>query len=416
VNLATGVSLGGTAYGDQFLDHIEVFAGSRFADVFTGGSANDSFLGGDGNDTLSGGAGTNHLDGGNGNDVMHGGAGADTFMGGAGSDRLYYTDSAAGVHVDMVAGIGSGGDAAGDHYLDSFESITGSVFNDVLAGGNNTVALSGGAGDDVMSAGPNPGPTTFLGGDGFDTVSYANCTTAVSIDLLDKTVAGGAAGDVYQYIEAFTGSAFNDTMISGTGNTDTHYYLNGGDGNDTLTAGQGAESNFDGGNGDDVLDGGYRDDILIGGAEADILRGHEGEDVLDGGAGNDTLIGGVANVDEDERGDDFYTGNNTLTGGAGADHFVFEARDDFVKDGVYRDIITDFSGAEGDKIDLSQIVSSINFIGTGAFTGVADQLRYEYDAAHNQTLVGLDRDGDGKADYGTTLDGNVTLTAGDFLV
>jgi Ca2+-binding RTX toxin-like protein len=477
VNFLNGTASQGQAQGDRFLDHIEIAIGSAFNDTMIGGNLADTFIGGDGNDTFTGGAGadsftggagidtvsyadsafgvtvnatTNHnndgtaagdkfldhievivgsaandsitgstlddtLIGGNGDDSLDGGAGADTLTGGAGTDRLYYVNSTAGVHVDTVAGIGTGGTAEGDHYVDQFEWITGSSFDDVLAGSDATVRLDGGGGNDLLSAGA--GLTQFFGGDGFDTVTYTDSSTAVTIDRLHATTGGGAAGDGYNGIEVFTGSAFNDTMISGSGNSDTHYYFNGGDGNDTLSAGQAAPSNFDGGNGDDILTGGERIDVLTGGSGNDILRGNIGTDTLDGGAGDDTLIGGVANVGfDDGSGQAFYSDDNTLTGGAGADRFVFEARDPGINDSIYRDIITDFSGTDGDKIDLSQIVTSITFIGTGLFTGVSGQLAYHYDAAQNQTLVSLDRNGDGQTDYGTTLTGNVTLTAGDFLV
>ncbi|RWH31997.1 MAG: type I secretion C-terminal target domain-containing protein, partial [Mesorhizobium sp.] len=55
---------------------------------------------------------------------------------------------------------------------------------------------------------------------------------------------------------------------------------------------------------------------------------------LNGGGGNDTLIGGL--------------GQDTLTGGAGADTFKLDHLD-------IKDLITDYNGAEGDKIDLTSL-------------------------------------------------------------
>ena len=57
---------------------------------------------------------------------------------------------------------------------------------------------------------------------------------------------------------------------------------------------------------------------------------------VNGGVGNDTVIGGL--------------GKDTITGGTGTDIFDFNALLESVV-GVNRDIITDFSTAQLDKID-----------------------------------------------------------------
>ncbi len=94
-------------------------------------------------------------------------------------------------------------------------------------------------------------------------------------------------------------------------------------------------------------DGGHSE--LIAGSGNDLLEGGSGNDVLKGGAGDDTLIGG--------DGDDILDGglgSDILTGGAGMDTFVWLEIDDGTTD-----TITDFSVAEGDRIDLREVLPEL---------------------------------------------------------
>ena len=91
--------------------------------------------------------------------------------------------------------------------------------------------------------------------------------------------------------------------------------------------------------------------VYVNTADADgdySIMGTAGDDTLYGTAGNDTLIGG--------DGDDILIGglgNDTLTGGGGADTFVFAEL------GLaHADVITDYSFAEGDKIDLGALLDA----------------------------------------------------------
>jgi len=69
----------------------------------------------------------------------------------------------------------------------------------------------------------------------------------------------------------------------------------------------------------------------------DEFRTGAGNDTVNAGSGNDTLDGG--------------SGTDTLTGGSGSDVFVLTYSG--------QDRITDFSVAEGDKIDLSNMLASL---------------------------------------------------------
>ena len=119
-----------------------------------------------------------------------------------------------------------------------------------------------------------------------------------------------------------------------------------------------------------------------------------------GGSGNDTLIanGSVC----------------TLTGGAGADAFVFDASSQL-------ETITDFvSGV--DHIDISAIDAigstavhnSFRFIGSSGFDHSAGELNYSYNATLGITVLQGDTNGDGVADFTIDLTGHLTLTIGDF--
>ncbi|MEZ9917851.1 hypothetical protein BCT06_02330 [Vibrio breoganii] len=95
---------------------------------------------------------------------------------------------------------------------------------------------------------------------------------------------------------------------------------------------------------DDALDGGSGNDILFGQGGNDILTGGSGDDLLIGGSGDDTLIGGM--------------GEDIMTGGLGADTFEWTPSDLRVFNET--DTIIDFSIAEGDKLDLSELFTDIS--------------------------------------------------------
>lgn len=95
----------------------------------------------------------------------------------------------------------------------------------------------------------------------------------------------------------------------------------------------------DGGKAAEALNGSARDDRLDGRGGADTLKGGNGNDLLAGGASRDLIAGGGGR-DQLDGGD----GSDTLSGGADGDSFVFR----LASDGGDR--ITDFNGAEGDRL------------------------------------------------------------------
>jgi hypothetical protein len=79
--------------------------------------------------------------------------------------------------------------------------------------------------------------------------------------------------------------------------------------------------------------------------------------------------------------------------------------------GLGRDVITDFQQGS-DLIDLSALNAS-RYIGSGAFSGRAGEVRYA--TFNGGTIVELDSNGDRLADFQVELDQGVALTYGDFL-
>jgi Ca2+-binding RTX toxin-like protein len=112
---------------------------------------------------------------------------------------------------------------------------------------------------------------------------------------------------------------------------------------------------FAGTTGNDTLNGTSVADTIHGGAGNDTLYGNAGNDTLSGDSGNDVLIGGAGN-DRLDGG----AGSDVLTGGPGADVFIYGTGDG-------ADTISDFSHADGDRIDLT---------GAGEFESLADLLSH----------------------------------------
>lgn len=313
-SLQTPTQNTGEASGDTYIS-IENLRGSAFADILTGDAA------------------ANKLEGLAGDDLLEGLGGADVFDGGLGSDTATYANAAytallsggarVGITASLADALQNTGDAAGDTYT-SIENLTGSAFNDFLAGDANINRLDGGSGDDVLlGAG---GADVLVGGEGSDSASYANAILGVLASLANPALnTGDAQGDTYSSIENLIGTDFADTLI-GDGNANI---LTGGKGADILQGNGGADTLM-GGDGIDTasyadsaigavvflttslqslnagsavghtlssienLTGSAFDDLLVGDEQANTIRGGAGNDTLDGGAGTvaDKLDGG----------------------------------------------------------------------------------------------------------------------------
>ncbi|MGL4962776.1 MAG: calcium-binding protein [Inquilinus sp.] len=392
--------------------------------------------------------GHNVLTGGAYDDYLSGGAGADRFEGGGGIDQVDLSDSSAAVTVDLAAGTGIGGVAQGDTYI-SIESVQGSAFADRLIGvggggqlngnGGNDVLIArvgyvfGGSGDDVLIV--SNSIARCFGGPGIDQVNFKIDPDGAGIDLLDND----QYEDKFTDIENVYGSESRDyfygnagpNVLEGVGGDDS---LKGRGGSDVLRGGAGADK-LDGGSGDGsdtvsywLSSVGVTVNLATGtghggDAEGDTLTGFE---ILSGSQGNDFLTGDVfANTLQGWNGDDVLEGGigkDVLTGGAGADRFVFTTIGDSLY-GANADRITDFSLAQGDKIDLSAVYSGpfseFYFIGQRAYSipgqAGAVELRYAFTSPNTTTIAG-ELDGDAVSDFHIVLSGYVYLDGNDFVL
>jgi Ca2+-binding RTX toxin-like protein len=380
-----------------------------------GGSGNDRLLGNEVANNLAGGAGNDTLTGGLGNDVLDGGTGADRMEGGAGNDA-FYVDNTGDL---VVEGVGAGTDIV----YSSRTSLTlgANVENgSVVAPGSAN--LTGNALNNTLFAGT--GNNVLAGGLGIDTLSYANATAAVVVDLASSLAqnTGGSGVDTLSGFENLVGSAFGD-KLSGDAAANT---LNGGAGADTvlytavasavIVSLATATGTASGGGGNDLLIG---IENITGSAFADQLTGSGAANVLTGGAGDDTLSGG-AGVDRLVGG----AGQDRLSGGLGRDIFDFDAVTETGLTALTRDIVLDFLPGQ-DRLDLSTIDadmvavgnSAFSFIGAAAFgANATGQVRYEFDAASGVGVVSGSNDADTAAEFTIELTGVTALATTDFLL
>ncbi|PQJ95046.1 FG-GAP-like repeat-containing protein [Chromatium okenii] len=203
----------GTAGSDQLKSNANV-AGN---DQLNGLAGNDKLSSFDGNDTLDGGAG---------NDILDGGAGADSMIGGAGNDS--YTVDNVG---DVVVETSTGGTDTVASTLARY-TLAANVENGRIVS-TGASDLTGNALNNLLNAGA--GNNVIDGGAGIDTVSYANATKAVIVNLATTTAqnTGGSGSDRLIAIENLTGSNNADTLSGNSGAN----VLAGGGGNDKLTGG-----------------------------------------------------------------------------------------------------------------------------------------------------------------------------------
>jgi Ca2+-binding RTX toxin-like protein len=232
-------------------------------DIITGGSAADQLYGQDGADSIFGG---------NGEDWLYIDSTDATLDGGAGSDRASSLDGSAlnlnlgtssieWVWASNGADTLNGATNGQDLFLFAFDG------GDVLTGGSGNDNLYGMAGADQM-----------IGGDGNDVIYF---------DSDDTVVNGGNGQDTAQVLD-YTGVGVSLNLT--TNGIETVYASNQGD----VLNGAGATWSIfmNGFNGNDTMTGGNLADNIYGGGGSDTIAGGGGNDFLqgNGGGGTDTLL------------------------------------------------------------------------------------------------------------------------------
>lgn len=465
VDLADSGLNDGAALGDV-LTAIEALRGSTDRDVFAGADGNETLSGIGGADVLSGRGGDDTLRGGDDNDTLDGGAGNDRLIGGDGIDTASYASAtkAVAVRLGVIGSLDTGG--AGRDLISSIENVTGSRFDDTLAGDGTANVLRGGAGADKLSGGDgddllagDAGDDTLTGGAGFDTADYGSATTAVTVTLASTAIqnTGGGGNDRLSAIEGLIGSAFNDLLtgsgaanrIDGGGGDDT---LAGGDGDDVLRGGEGTDA-LGGGAGFDVADyagaeagvrvrlavtaaqntlgagtdtltgiegvyGSALADALTGDANDNLFRGGEGDDTINGGAGFDTAsyadasVGvtvslSIAGAQDTGAGSDTLTAIENLTGSAFADTLTGTTGANVLSGGEGSDTL---NGLGGDDRFIgsfgSDILSGGNGFDTADYSALDIGISVDLAASQPQVILGffnIQQVNDVEAFIGTTF-------------
>jgi Ca2+-binding RTX toxin-like protein len=264
--------------------------------------------------------------------------------------------------ISIRFGSGSHLDIAGSFTLDSQGHVTSGILENI----EQTAPAESGGSFIIYGVFPANPPYPPI----MDWLASGDTATALSTLLVgnDYLQASGPSGG--NLLRGFAGNdrfatfGGSDTQFGGIGN-DTladsgvsgANYLRGDEGDDSISGGgdfddingnMGADTAH-GNDGDDWVVGGQNNDLLTGDNGFDIVYGNLGDDTISGGAGVDWVRGGQGNDSvSGGDGDDWLwgdRGDDTISGGAGAD--IFHS---FTGAGIDR--ITDFSLAQGDKVQL----------------------------------------------------------------
>ncbi len=299
--------------------------------------------------------------------------------------------------------------------------VNGTDGADILRGTNGNDTMRAGNFNDVLMG--DPGADSLDGGPGTDTVSYAQSSAAVFVNLtLGEGHGNWADGDTYHLIENIVGSSGNDFLIGDPGVN----RIDGGAGNDTVIGAVGPDVLI-GGTGTDLLS--FEDNsgtvfvnLLTGmgynnAAQGDTFDGFEN---VIGGLFDDTLIG-----DHGANRLDGAMGADTLVGNGGADTFVFSYAPGATSVWGSPNVDTIFDFVSGsDKLEINA-----SAFGGGLAAGplAADQFvagteahdandRFVYDQANGHLYFDADGNGGAAQVLMAFLPNHDAIAATDFVI
>ena len=362
----------------------DTLSGGKGADTLNGNEGHDILTGGNGNDLLDGGLGNDKLNGDAGDDILQGGKGNDAYTGGNGNDTFIYAN---GDGNDVISDYAAGEDVI---------KLTSGEVSKVSTSKKGDLAFTVGKGSIKVTSGKSK-RIKFVDNSNNVLINQSFGNKSLTITNDDLATVNAAIDAVVVTIDS--SARTDDVLILGNANKNT---IQLGSGNSTVTTGKGKDTiSYVGGNlvitdyaanqdsiklneaqikssslnENDVLlttDKGiitvknvkgkkittidkdgyissqvYSSDIItVTNTDGDRVEAYDGTITLDaskrtkpilliGNSANNTLIGG-------KNGKKKF---DTLTGGAGADVFVYNK-------GAGYDIITDYSANEGDVIQL----------------------------------------------------------------
>ena len=308
--------------------------------------------------------------------------------------------------IVAVAGVETAGTSGDDVILGTFarDDIDGGAGNDTICGLGNADALTGGPGDDRLFGGlddyyapddgysgdtlvPGPGNDHVDLGDDpasatvdevdrladYDTVSYADASGPVTVDLSAGTATGEGTDTIVvpAYSGGIRGSAYDD-VLTGTAQPDRIF---GEAGDDRIVAGDG-DDDLEPGEGADVVSAGDGDDFVISEEQGrDRLSGDGGEDYVEA-YGQGSAIGGG-------DGDDYLVAQLGVSvhGGAGNDEI------DAV---VGRRTRTEVDGGEGTKDVVRLRAPKSEFPRRAAFVVDVPRRRLSVDGTRRVVYEGVE--------------------------
>jgi Ca2+-binding RTX toxin-like protein len=298
-------------------------------------------------------------------------------------------------------------------------TITGNDANNILDGLAGADTMLGGLGDDTYVVDNIGDLITELVSAGTDTVQSTIAHTLAdnleNLMLLGSAAINGTGNTANNILKGNAGA----NVLNGNGGTDT---LIGGLGNDTYIVDSADDTITETGTSRDVdsvqasvswLLGLNLENLTLTGTSAINGTGNEKNNTIIGNSANNMLDGGNGGTDR-------------LTGLGGADMFKFSTRPTSFKN-TAADQITDFSSAQGDKIQISKSAFGITAStatlsvvsnATALNTALATASLFVYNTANGElhwNQNGITR-GAGAGGVLAILDNRATLSAGDLML